>query len=302
MHICIRNSVDLLRRSIDRKIDIEISLNAGLSIVAGDDTLIENLILNLGINSRDAMPAGGTFSITTQNIEYDEAFCRNSAFDIDPGIYIKIIFTDMGHGIPAELKEKIFEPFFTTKRSGKGTGLGLYTVYGTVKDHHGLITLESEEGKGTEISISLPVATGLVENAKEQSFHEHHGAGGILIVDDEQIVRDTLANTLKRMSYEVFMASDGREGIEVLLKNRNRIRGVFLDMIMPVMNGIEALAEFKRIDAALPVVIISGYTSQTSVREIVELGAFGFLQKPYKYREIEEMLIKIEKFHRDKNG
>lgn len=295
MHLCIKNAISMLKRSIDKKIEIQVLFEADVSYVTGDNTLFENVILNIGINSRDAMPDGGVFSITTSNIEYDEEFCSSSSYDIEPGKYIRISLKDTGSGIPKKIKEKIFEPFFTTKKPGKGTGLGLSVVYGTVKDHHGLLTLESEEGKGTEIFIDLPVSQDSSINAENHEIINHTGSGRLLVIDDELLIRDTLENMLKSMSYDVVTASNGFEGLEQFRKYCGEIKAVFLDIIMPVMNGKETLMSLKKINPELPVIVISGFTTAAAVREILALGAYGFLQKPFKKTEITGILMRIEK-------
>jgi PAS domain S-box-containing protein len=295
MHLCIKNALSMLMRSIDKKIEIQTSLDAELSIVTGDNTLFENVILNIGINSRDAMPDGGTFKVTTSNIEYNEEFCRDSAFDIEPGRYLRISLKDNGSGIPRKIKDKIFEPFFTTKNQGKGTGLGLSVVYGTVKDHHGVLTLESEEGKGTEIIIDLPVS---IENErpddKGENSVEHKGSGTLLVIDDEIMIRDTMEKMLESMSYEVLTASNGFEGLELFKKRSGEIKAVFVDIIMPVMNGRELLMDLKSIKPDLPVIVISGYTTANAVKEILALGAFGYLQKPFKKGELAKMMTRVD--------
>lgn len=295
IHKCIKNSIALLGRTVDRKIAIELYLEAELSVVTGDDILFENLILNVGINARDAMPEGGIFKIETFNIKYDKEFCEKSSFDIDPGTYIKIILSDSGSGIPLEIKDKIFDPFFTTKQQGKGTGLGLYTVYGTVQAYRGLVTLESEEGKGTEIAISLPVSTSTVTKGENIKKEEHSGSGLILVVDDEQMVADALASILRSMGYTVLIASNGREGIELYRENQDKVKFVFLDMIMPVMGGAETFEELKKFNPEIAVIVVSGYTGDSSAKEMLKKGVLNFLYKPYDYAEIVKILNKLRK-------
>lgn len=294
MHLCIKNALTMLRRSIDKKIEIQTALDAPLSIVTGDNTLFENVILNIGINSRDAMIDGGTISVKTENIEHDEEFCRSSAFDIEPGKYLRVSLKDTGSGIPQKIKEKIFEPFFTTKKQGKGTGLGLSVVYGTVKEHRGALTLESEEGKGTEIIIDLPVSMEVSGDMKGESFIEHKGSGLLLVIDDEIMIRETMEKMLLSMSYDVLTASNGFEGFEIFKKRSADIKAVFLDIIMPVMNGKELLMSLKSLKPDLPVIVISGYTTANAVKEILALGAFGYLQKPFKKEELAKMMIRVE--------
>jgi len=294
MHECIKSAITLLSRSIDRKINIETSLNAEYSFVMGDPILFENVILNIGINSRDAMPNGGTFKVTTTNVEYDEEFCRLSHFDIKPGKFIKMKLSDTGTGIPKSILNKVFDPFFTTKKAGKGTGLGLSVVYGTVKDHNGFISIKSEEGKGTEITIAIPSIISTNTKKEVQAPSIYKGSGNILVVDDEILIRDTLENILKSMSYNVITASNGEEGIDILKNNSNNIDAVFLDLIMPVMDGRETLLKMKAIAPHIPIIMISGFTTVNTIKEIMEKGAYDFLQKPYKKNDVIKILMELE--------
>lgn len=294
MHECIKSAIMMLGRSIDRKITIETNLNATATTVMGDMVLFENVILNIGINSRDAMPEGGIISIATSNIYYDEEFCKLSPFDIKPGEYIKIKVNDTGCGIPKQIIKKVFDPFFTTKQEGKGTGLGLSVVYGTVKDHNGFISIDSEEGKGTEITIAIPVAKPEKTKQEEILQEEISEGGTILIADDEDLIRNTLERILKSLSYSVITASEGSEAIEIIRQNANRIDAVFLDLIMPKMSGAEVLQKIREIDKQLPVIIISGFSTLSSFDEAINMGANAFLQKPFKKEDVIKTLTKIQ--------
>jgi len=295
MHICIKNALTMLRRSIDRKIDIVTSLDAKYSIVIGDNTLFENVILNIGINSRDSMKGAGTFTVATSNVEFDNDFCCGSPFEITPGKYIRISLKDSGCGIPEKIKDKIFEPFFTTKKTGKGTGLGLSVVYGTVKEHHGMLSLESREGEGTEIIIALPVSSEAEYNPEQVSEVDHKGAGTILIIDDEEIVRKTFEGMLKSMSYDVIKASNGAEGLKIFEENRDIISAVFLDVIMPVMDGKEAFSRLREMAPSIPVIITTGYTSASNIKKLLSTEFTDFLQKPFKKSELAKVMMKIER-------
>ncbi|HPX91603.1 MAG TPA: response regulator, partial [Spirochaetota bacterium] len=208
--------------------------------------------------------------------------------------YIKIKVNDTGCGIPKQIIKKVFDPFFTTKQEGKGTGLGLSVVYGTVKDHNGFISIDSEEGKGTEITIAIPVAKPEKTKQEEILQEEISEGGTILIADDEDLIRNTLERILKSLSYSVITASEGSEAIEIIRQNANRIDAVFLDLIMPKMSGAEVLQKIREIDKQLPVIIISGFSTLSSFDEAINMGANAFLQKPFKKEDVIKTLTKIQ--------
>ena len=298
VHKSIDNVITLLQRSIDRRIEIVFSKKAEQSIVMGDNTLIENAFLNIGINSRDAMQEGGIIRIITDNVFLDEKFCEISPFKLAPGIYIEIKILDNGSGIPKDIQKKIFEPFFTTKEQGKGTGLGLSAVYGTVKEHSGMIKLESEVNEGTAFTILLPVVEDECETSINDQKYTYKGEGIVLIVDDEKLIRESAASLLQNMCYEVLTAEDGKEGIDALLKNRDRISLVILDMVMPKMGGRETFFKLREINPSLTVILSSGYARDKAVQDLLESGAAGFIQKPYRSSELAYTLMEVDKKNR----
>jgi CheY-like chemotaxis protein len=299
VHKSIDNVITLLQRSIDRRIEIVFSKKAEQSIVMGDNTLIENAILNIGINSRDAMHEGGIIRIITDNIFLDAKFCEISPFKLNPGNYIEIKILDNGSGIPKDIQKKIFEPFFTTKEQGKGTGLGLSAVYGTVKEHSGMIKLESEVGEGTAFTILLPVVEDECETGISDERYTYKGEGMVLIVDDEKLIRESAANLLENMCYNVLTAENGKEGIEIFTKNRESISLVILDMIMPKMGGKETFLKLREINPSLTVILSSGYARDKAVQELLDSGAAGFIQKPYRSSELAYILMEIDKKNRN---
>jgi PAS domain S-box-containing protein len=299
VHKSIDNVITLLQRSIDRRIEIVFSKKAEQSVVMGDNTLIENAILNIGINSRDAMHEGGIIRIITDNIFLDAKFCEISPFKLNPGNYIEIKILDNGSGIPKDIQKKIFEPFFTTKEQGKGTGLGLSAVYGTVKEHSGMIKLESEVGEGTAFTILLPVVEDECETGISDERYTYKGEGMVLIVDDEKLIRESAANLLENMCYNVLTAENGKEGIEIFTKNRESISLVILDMIMPKMGGKETFLKLREINPSLTVILSSGYARDKAVQELLDSGAAGFIQKPYRSSELAYILMEIDKKNRN---
>jgi signal transduction histidine kinase len=276
----IHEVISLLERTIDKKITLETRLIAKNACVTGDPTLLQNALLNLGINARDAMPEGGIITFTTTNVVLDSNYCEASPFDITPGQYIEISVSDNGSGMTKEVIQHIFEPFFTTKEVGKGTGLGLAVVYGTITDHHGCITIYSEPGIGTVFKIYLPVSH---EKKVEVATSEEliHGSGGVLLVDDEEIVRAVGEAILEDSGYRVYLAEDGEHALEVYAREKNNISLVILDMLMPRMGGKETLARLMEINPDIPVLISSGFHQEGTIDELEKLGARGFLQKPY---------------------
>ena len=210
IHSVIDDMVTLLHRTIDKRIKICLSEEAGQSTVLGDRTTLQNSLLNLGINASHAMPEGGKLSISTRNVLLDDYYCRSVPFDISPGNFIEIEVRDTGTGIPPEKMDKIFEPFYTTKGQGKGTGLGLSTVYAAVKNHSGAINVGSEVGVGTVFHLYLPCTEASpVSSVRNNAFFS--GEGHILLVDDEELIRLTGKETLKGMGFSVTLASNGRE-------------------------------------------------------------------------------------------
>ncbi len=289
----IDDTVELLERSMDKKIEINVSLNARNSQVIGDDSLLQNALLNIGINSGHAMPDGGKLNFHTCNVKLDSIYCNNSRFNIIPGNYLEIEIRDTGCGISPENIDRIFEPFFTTRSQGEGTGLGLAAVYGTIQEHHGAITVYSEVDEGTVFHIYLPLA-----EAENQDYNLHSdkpvaGTGVILVVDDEELIGITAKAMLEELNYDVILASDGLEAIEIYEKHSKDISAVILDMIMPKMNGRETFFKLKKIDPEVKVIITSGFSENKNVGDMIENGVRGFIRKPYLQAELSKLLANV---------
>jgi PAS domain S-box-containing protein len=281
----IHEVISLLERTIDKNITLETRLTGKNECVIGDPSLLQNALLNLGVNARDAMPEGGVITFATANVELDSDYCKSSSFDVTPGSYIEISVSDTGTGMTKEIISRVFEPFFTTKEVGRGTGLGLAAVFGTITDHHGCIGVYSEPGIGTVFKLYLPL-TG--EKKAETILAEEliHGSGGILLVDDEEILRDVGQAILESLGYRVYLAEDGEQALEVYVREREHISLVILDMLMPRMGGKETLVRLRDINPDIPVLISSGFHQEGTVGELEKLGAKGFLQKPYLRQEL----------------
>lgn len=281
----VQSAIGILERTIDRNIRLETRLTAANDLIIGDPAQLQNVLLNLGVNARDAMPDGGTITYATATVFLDAAYCGSHGSQLQPGHYVEISVSDTGTGIQKEIFEQIFEPFFTTKGIGKGTGLGLAAVYGTVKEHQGGVSVSSEPGVGTVFKLYLPLAA-------EQSSRLIpkdtllRGSGGILLVDDELLIREIGQALLEEHGYQVYLAADGGQALEVYERERDHISLVIMDVIMPVMGGMETL---RRLTAAYPgikVLISSGFHQDESNDSFIALGAKGFVRKPYHAEEL----------------
>lgn len=273
-----QDTIELLRRTFDKKITLRLENTATHSLVLGDEGLLQSVLMNLGINASQAMPLGGSLSFRLENQILTEAFRETSPFEIEPGPHLVVSVEDTGIGMAPETLERIFEPLFTTKKEGEGTGLGLSVVRNTIAEHRGAITVQSELDRGTEFRIFLPLAS-ISELASENNQEPcAAGTGTILVVDDDESIRNNAKAMLTGFGYHVVLATDGRICVETLGRMRGRVDLVLLDMMMPDMDGSEALSMIRVLDSSLPVVLTSGSSEQ---EELVPLGAQGFLQKPY---------------------
>jgi nitrogen-specific signal transduction histidine kinase/CheY-like chemotaxis protein len=289
--------VSMLGHSIDRRIQIRQRLDANPPTTTGDPTQLQNALLNLGLNARDAMPEGGELVFATDTVALDEEHCRNSSFELMPGEYVRIKVTDSGAGMDEETRSKIFEPFFTTKEQGKGTGMGLAAVFGTVVNHRGAIEVESEIGRGTTMTVYLPLSREEPREAEAggrvaaQAATESAGAG-ILVVDDEEVVRECTARMLRRKGYRVATCKDGAEAVDYYRKSWQHIDLVILDMNMPVMNGHDAFIAMRGINAGIRAMLATGYSLDDNAQKILDEGALSYLQKPFR---IDELVVQIER-------
>lgn len=293
IHQIINDTHVILSRTIDKKISIKMHLNANNDLVLGDVATLQSVLINLCINSSHAMSTGGTLSIRTKNREITKENCTQSSFEINPGSYIQIEVEDTGTGIPEKNIAKIFEPFFTTKEQGKGTGLGLAAVYGTVIEHNGAISVSSELNTGTLFTILLPLSD---HHPHTQDIEEHNikGTGLILLVDDEEIIRTTGSEMLEELGYNVLLAENGQKAINIFEQNHHNIDYVVMDMVMPVMNGRETFLKMISIDPKCKVIISSGFTQNENIMDLKEMGLAGFINKPFKDHQLSKLLIEIK--------
>lgn len=289
IHNIILEAVSLLENTIDKRIKIDIDLSAKSSIVVGDHAQLQNVFLNLGINSWHAMPDGGILTLQTKLANLTEAYCNASTFNLQPGEYIEIEVRDNGCGISPKDIQHIFEPFFTTKEQGKGTGLGLAAAYGTVQQHKGSITVYSEVGKGTCFHLLLPIAKETSPIIKDKNI-PIRGEGLILLVDDESVMRETGKALLEELGYEVLLAENGSLAMETFKNSVKKVDLVILDMIMPEMNGRDCFHALKEIRDDIPVILASGFTRNEDLADLRKQGLSGFIQKPFRSTELSRIV------------
>lgn len=281
----VQSVIGMLERTIDKNIRLETRLIADHDLVIGDPTQLQNALLNLGINARDAMQDGGTITYATATVYLDATYCGSHSFHIYPGTYVEISVSDTGMGIKKEVIDHIFEPFFTTKGIGKGTGLGLAAVYGTVKEHHGSINVYSELGIGTVFKLYLPLADEQ-KNTVTCEEKSRPGSGGILLVDDEVLIREMGQALLEDHGYQVFVAENGKQALEIYEREQANIQLVILDVVMPVMGGKETLQKLLEVHPDVKVLMSSGFHQDETNDSFIKLGACGFIQKPYRTHEL----------------
>ena len=277
-----------------KEITIHLGLAENLFPIEADQGQMEQALLNLFVNAGDAMPSGGSLFLKTENITHEEM--KGRLYAPKPGNYILLTTRDTGTGMDNETKERIFEPFFTTKEMGRGTGLGLASVYGIVKGHGGYIDVDSEKGAGTTFSIYLPATeaeVGAHAAEKEDCDEISRGSETLLLIDDEQMIIDVGTKMMEVFGYEILTAKGGKEAIEVYKANRDRIDMVILDMIMPDMGGGETYDRLKAINPDIRVLLSSGYSIDGQANEILERGCDGFIQKPFNMEDLSRKIREI---------
>jgi two-component system cell cycle sensor histidine kinase/response regulator CckA len=281
LNALVEEGTSLLRKVIGEDIDVRIVPAADLRVAMADPVQIDQVLMNLCLNARDAMPKGGRLIIETHNIEFDQEYCRLHTY-VHPGSYVLLTVSDTGMGMDAATIEHIFEPFFTTKEVGKGTGLGLATVFGIVKQHGGFINVYSEPGRGTTFRVYLPSDSGAAEPAKTGGDgRPQRGTEIILLAEDHEGLRELGKETLEALGYQVILAENGSEAVALFKSNAARVDAVVVDVVMPGMSGPDAYAQMCAIRPSLGVVFATGYTAEAaSLTSLVEKGA-SVLQKPF---------------------
>lgn len=271
----------LLLRLMPENIEIQTQFTSQKLSVLVDQVQLEQVIMNLATNARDAMPDGGLIIIATNMTEIDQEFIKSNGYG-RTGSYAQITMADMGRGMNRQTLDKIFEPFFTTKEPGKGTGLGMTIVYNIVSRHNGFITVESEPGKGTRVRILLPIVQAAedVNGSKTEEYIEQGGARTILVAEDDSGIRDLITTILTERGYEVIGAADGVEAVKQFSENREKVSLVMLDGIMPKKNGREAYLEIRAMKPDVKVIFMSGYLENMLDFDHLMEREIHFLQKP----------------------
>ena len=296
LHGLILGSMDLMQHSLGKKISIKQKLGAKEHFIMGEFAQLQNILLNMGFNARDAMPNGGILELNTENVSIYEKDILHLPVFIETGDYVVLHIRDTGTGMEKEVLDKIFEPFFTTKQAGKGTGLGLSTTYGTINAHNGSIFAESTPGEGTVFHIYFPVSNLKPQKdveKKASSSRNSVTSGTILVIDDEMTIRRMLIKTLKYVGYDVLDANSGKVGINLYKQNKDQISAVILDVIMPEMDGVQIYKALKKINPNVAVLVSTGYASSKQTIELKELGVEAFLKKPYRQSELVEAVSKV---------
>jgi nitrogen-specific signal transduction histidine kinase/CheY-like chemotaxis protein len=286
----VENCVQLFGRT-RKNITIFKKYEENLLSAAVDQSQIEQVLLNIFINAWQAMPKGGNLYVETKNEILYENFVR--AYGVTPGKYIKISIRDTGIGMDEKTMNRVFDPFFTTKEKERGTGFGLASAYGIIKNHDGIIAVESAKDKGTTFHVYLPASD---KPVIEEQMDEHiisAGSETVLVVDDEATIIDVSVQMLKELGYKVLPAHNGKEAIEIFKQNTDKVAIVILDLIMPGMGGGEVYERLKEIDPTVKVLLSSGYSINGQVAEILNRGCDGFIQKPFKLNELSFKLREI---------
>ena len=294
IHLSVREALRLIERTVEKDIVLCEQLNADLFSVRGDPVQIEQVILNLIINARDAIvsseqgSAMARISIATSTRQLEQAECFDA---LVPGHYLKVSVSDTGCGISPEIRDRIFEPFFTTKESGKGTGMGLAMVYGIVKNHGGAIRVESEAGKGATFHVYLPLCseTPIIRQVSS-SLDAIPGKGTILIVDDHSVIRDVTREMLLMLGYEVSVVEDGVEAIKFYEAYPERCNAIILDMVMPRMSARDCIHTLQKINPEVKIILSTGYGKNEAVQDLINQGLVGFIQKPYQLNRLSEIV------------
>ena len=288
----IREVAKIIKETFPKSMELSIDVSQNLWTVYGDSTQLHQVLMNLCVNARDAMPDGGNLSISAENLFIDENYSRMN-LEAKSGPYTVITVTDTGIGIPKEIIDRIFEPFFTTKELGKGTGLGLSTAIGIIKSHGGFVNVYSQVGSGTRFQVYLPAAQEM-EIQTEEDLTPLNGSGElILVVDDETFIQDTIKASLTIHNYKTLIASDGIEAIALYVEHQNEISAVLIDMMLPVLDGFTTIRTLQKINPQVKVIATSGLTPSSKLAALANIHVKTFLSKPYTVKELLHSLHKV---------
>lgn len=288
----VREMTAMMRETFPREIRIETDLAPDLRLVMGDATQLLQVLMNLCVNARDAMPQGGRMTLAAANADLDEEAVASQP-GAQPGPYVCLSVTDTGHGIPAEYLERIFEPFFSTKPATKGTGLGLSTALGIVRSHRGFITVYSQPNGGTAFSVYLPAAaagSGAAAASVAPAMPPRSQGETILLVDDEESIRFAMEVLLRQHGYEVLVAGDGQEAVAAYDRAGGQVKLVLTDVMMPVMGGVDLIRALRERNPTVPIIATSGLADSATQVQLTAVGASEVLSKPYSMETLLQTL------------
>jgi len=294
LHRVVGDVTHMLAHSLDKKIRLRPQLEAREPFTLGDASQLQSAILNLALNARDAMPDGGTLVISPSNVHLDDSVASDRLFPAAAGEYVRLTVSDTGTGMEPETRRRAFEPFFTTKAMGKGTGLGLAAVYGTVRSHRGTLGIRSHPRRGTEVEVFLPVTHERESLSSDREALESRLAQiRVLLVEDEEALRDVTRQMLEDVGCTVTAFGDGAQALHHFAKAPDDFDVVILDMVMPLMNGRETLRAMRSIRPDVRALIASGYSLEGETRATLEEGARGFVQKPYDSATLARKILEV---------
>jgi PAS domain S-box-containing protein len=292
----IKETIRIIGETFPKGITVKTDLPKETWTITGDSTQIQQVVLNLCVNARDAMPQGGMLTISVGNIVIDESYARTIG-EAKPGKFVELTVTDTGTGIPPEVVEHIFEPFYTTKERGKGTGLGLSTVHAIVKSHGGFIAVDSEVGKGTSFKVFFPTEETVIAEKIREDHREIFSGNGevILVIDDEESILEITKQTLEAFNYSVLTAKNGVEAVAVYKRNKERIALVITDMMMPKMGGYQTIHVLRSLNENLKIIASSGLASEEFANSDDTAKPDIFMTKPYKADKLLETIANLLK-------
>lgn len=284
----------IVEQTFPKSIEFYTDIQPNLHVISGDNTQLHQVLINLCLNARDAMPEGGKLTLSAENILIDENF-QSMHIDAKVGQYVLLTLTDSGIGIDRKNLDRIFEPFFTTKEFGQGTGLGLSTVMGIIKGHRGFVNVSSTVGKGTQFKVYLPAVNSQITLHNFSTEIPRGNGELILVVDDEPAIREITKASLQSYNYEVITASDGIEAVALFAEYKNQIKAAIIDMMMPNMDGSTTISTLLRMNSLIPIVAVSGLATSDSINidKNKQSQIFTFLSKPYTAQDLFGAVYKV---------
>lgn len=304
LHTLITQLLEMLRRVIGVNIDITLRTEPALASIFADPSQIEQVLMNLLLNARDAMPGGGQISIVTSQVTVSHSFGEGD-LEVRAGSYVRLTISDTGCGMTAETRQHVFEPFFTTKEVGRGTGLGLSVVYGIVRQHNGYIHLTSEPGQGTTFNLYFPASDGQAETPSDDTVAAipNGHAETILVAEDEESLRKLTYEILTELGYKVLLARTGAEAVEICLARKSEIDLLLMDVLMPRMSGLEAYQAIRALGYGFPVIFMTGYMAEIAPGETEALNGAALIQKPYDLDQLSRQVrAALDQSPKQRNG